>query len=285
MLLVVVDQPRVRRRGEDRVEAPAERRARARRRAGPPPRARASAPARTPSPARACRARSGAGSARASLDRPALAPVLVAPVRRPLGRRAGSRGRSASSAAPSARRARARRAGRPRARSRSTSERKASSSAAACGAYQSRTNRELGPAGRVSSKRSSRASASRSSDSSTNGLYSRVLTRISRQLKAATSTPHGVVAALERLHERRPRARERVEHAAAAGDIPLEQRLDELRDELAEVRMEPVDVLRPLALGQLALRPRELEVDAAVERVLSRGHSPARFDDASRTPA
>jgi hypothetical protein len=36
--------------------------------------------------------------------------------------------------------------------------------------------------------------------------------------------------------------------------------------------MEPVDVLRPLPLRQLALRPGELEVDPAVERVLSRGH-------------
>ena len=81
-----------------------------------------------------------------------------------------------------------------------------------------------------------------------------------------------VTAALERLHERRPRPGERIEHPPARGNVPPEQRLDELRDELAEVRVEPVDVLRPLALGKLALRPGELEVDLGVERVLRRGH-------------
>ena len=36
--------------------------------------------------------------------------------------------------------------------------------------------------------------------------------------------------------------------------------------------MQPVDVLRPLALGQLALGPRQVEVDLGVERVLRRRH-------------
>jgi hypothetical protein len=54
--------------------------------------------------------------------------------------------------------------------------------------------------------------------------------------------------------------------------VALEQRLRELRDELAEVRVQAVDVLRPHALGQVALRPRKVEVDAPVERVLGRGH-------------
>ena len=40
--------------------------------------------------------------------------------------------------------------------------------------------------------------------------------------------------------------------------------------------MEPVDVLRPLALGQVPLRPGELEVDVRVERILGAGH-PAEF--------
>ena len=36
--------------------------------------------------------------------------------------------------------------------------------------------------------------------------------------------------------------------------------------------MEPVDVLRPLALGQLPLRPGEREVELAVEGLLRRRH-------------
>ena len=62
-----------------------------------------------------------------------------------------------------------------------------------------------------------------------------------------------VEPALERLDERRPRARERVEDPAADPEVPGEQRLDELRDELAQVRVEPVEVLRPLPLGEVAL--------------------------------
>ena len=47
--------------------------------------------------------------------------------------------------------------------------------------------------------------------------------------------------------------------------------------------MEPVDVLRPLALGQVPLGPREVEVDVGVERVLGRGH-PRQFDAEVRKP-
>src|SRR5580765_315419 len=72
---------------------------------------------------------------------------------------------------------------------------------------------------------------------------------------------------------------------APGREITADQRLDELRDELAEVRMEPVDVLRALALGQVALGPRKLEVDLGIEGVLCRGHGPTRFDAAPRTPA
>src|SRR5439155_4960849 len=70
-----------------------------------------------------------------------------------------------------------------------------------------------------------------------------------------------------------------------ARQVPLEQRLDELRDELPQVGMEAVDVLRPLALGQVALGPGKLQVDAGVEGVLRRGHGPDGFDTAVRTPA
>ena len=41
--------------------------------------------------------------------------------------------------------------------------------------------------------------------------------------------------------------------------------------------MQPVDVLRPLALGQLPLRPREREVELAVERLLRRAPPTAGF--------
>src|SRR5206468_6982238 len=77
--------------------------------------------------------------------------------------------------------------------------------------------------------------------------------------------PGGVVAALERLYERRPGAGERVEHAPPGRDVTPEELLDELRDVLAEVRVEPVDVLLPDALGQVALRPGEVGVEPGVE--------------------
>ena len=96
--------------------------------------------------------------------------------------------------------------------------------------------------------------------------------------------PARVEAALERLHERRPGAGERIEDMSARPEVASEQRLDELRDELAQVRMKPVDVLRPLALGQVALGPRELEVDVAVERILGRGHAPPEFYGTAGTP-
>ena len=70
-------------------------------------------------------------------------------------------------------------------------------------------------------------------------------------------------SALERLDERRAGTCERVEHVPRARQVPLEQRLDELRHELPEVRVQPVDVLRPLPLGQVALRPGEVEVESS----------------------
>src|SRR2546429_1010972 len=58
--------------------------------------------------------------------------------------------------------------------------------------------------------------------------------------------------ALERLDERRPGAGTRVEHVLAGTNVPREQRLHELRDELAQVGMKTMDVLRPLALREVA---------------------------------
>ena len=75
--------------------------------------------------------------------------------------------------------------------------------------------------------------------------------------------PARVVAGLETLDERRAGAGERVDHPPTRLDVPVEQRLHQLRDELAEVRVQTVDVLRSLALGKLRLRPGEVEVDVA----------------------
>ena len=84
-----------------------------------------------------------------------------------------------------------------------------------------------------------------------------------------------VVPRLERLHERRARAREGVQHTSASAHVPAEQRLDELRDEFPEVGVQTVDVLRALPLGKLRLGPGELEPfsrELAVERGLRLGH-------------
>jgi len=81
-----------------------------------------------------------------------------------------------------------------------------------------------------------------------------------------------VESGLERLHERRPRAGERVEDVPAAREVPVEQHLDELRDELAVVRVQAMHVLRPHVLGERALGPRQLEVQRRVELVLRDGH-------------
>ena len=59
----------------------------------------------------------------------------------------------------------------------------------------------------------------------------------------------------------------------AGREVAVEEHLDELRDELAVIRVEPVDVFRPLALRQVGLRPREVEVQRRVQLVLRDGHS------------
>ena len=92
-----------------------------------------------------------------------------------------------------------------------------------------------------------------------------------------------VEPALERLYECRPRACERIEHVLSGPEVPPQQDLDELRDELAEIRVQPVDVLRPLPLGQVALGPGEREIDVGVEGFLRRGHS-RQFDAELRKP-
>ena len=61
---------------------------------------------------------------------------------------------------------------------------------------------------------------------------------------------HGVAAEPDRLHERRARAAERVEHEAPRRAVPGDQRLGELRGEFAEVRMQAVDVLGARALRE-----------------------------------
>ena len=132
-------------------------------------------------------------------------------------------------------------------------------------------------AGRPSPPRARSARARRAARArARTGCAHRVLTPISRQLNAAMSTPTESSPRLERLHERRPGAGERIEHAAARRHVPAEELLDELRDVLAEIRMQPVDVLRPLALGQVALGPGEVEVEPGVELLLRR-HMPG-FD-------
>ena len=71
-----------------------------------------------------------------------------------------------------------------------------------------------------------------------------------------------------RLHERRPGARERVVDARSRRKVARDEHLDQLRNELAEVRVERVNVLRPLGLRQRRLRPGELRVDRRVEGLL-----------------
>ena len=95
---------------------------------------------------------------------------------------------------------------------------------------------------------------------------------MSRQLNAAMSAPTASRPLSSHCTSVVPDPANGSSTRPPRGDVPPEQRLDELRDELAEVRVEPVDVLRPLALGKLTLRPGELEVDLGVERVLRRGH-------------
>ena len=78
---------------------------------------------------------------------------------------------------------------------------------------------------------------------------------------------------LERLDERRPRPGKGIEHVVAGLEEAVEERLHELRNELAVIRVEPVDMPRPVALGQLSFRPRKVEVQRRVQLVLRHGHA------------
>ena len=79
----------------------------------------------------------------------------------------------------------------------------------------------------------------------------------------------GRVAAVHvRLDEGRARPAERVVDRLPRPEEPSQEHLDELGDELAEVGMERMHVLRTLLLRQCFLGPRELQVDALVERAL-----------------
>ena len=81
-----------------------------------------------------------------------------------------------------------------------------------------------------------------------------------------------------RLDERRPRSGERVVDDGAGREAAAKQRLGQLRHELAEIGVQAMDVLRPQALRQVALRPRELVVDLGVERRLrAAGHGRPRY--------
>ena len=58
-----------------------------------------------------------------------------------------------------------------------------------------------------------------------------------------------------RLDERRARTDERVVDAVSGLKASMEEELHELRNELAEVRMKAMDVLRARSLRKLGLRP------------------------------
>jgi hypothetical protein len=59
----------------------------------------------------------------------------------------------------------------------------------------------------------------------------------------------GVQPALERLHERRAGPGEGIEDVLPRTEVARQQHLDELRDELPQVRVQPVNVPRAFALG------------------------------------
>ena len=74
------------------------------------------------------------------------------------------------------------------------------------------------------------------------------------------------------LDERGAAARERVAHDLTRLHVPGEERLDELRHELAEIRMQRVHVTGALVLRELLLGPREVAIDLSgtVEPVVDR---------------
>ena len=183
MLLVVVDQARIRRRGDRRRRTGRRARARARPRAGRPRRGAGRARPRTPRSGQPCRPGSASGTCRRSRPAGRCAGACGTSTR-PAAARAGSRGRSASSAAPSAPRGRARPAARPGSRTPGS----ASGSGAARPRPAARTSRARSPVG-SSLDTPSRPATSRTSAASVSSSCSRVLTEIRSALKAAMSTP------------------------------------------------------------------------------------------------
>src|SRR5260221_12023301 len=65
--------------------------------------------------------------------------------------------------------------------------------------------------------------------------------------------------------------------------MAAEELLDQLWDVLAEVRVQPVHMLRPLALRHLGLRPGQVEIEARVDLLLGDAHGP-EFDAGPAPP-
>ena len=114
-------------------------------------------------------------------------------------------------------------------------------------------------------------------------VVSRCLDAHQQAVERRKVDPRRLPPALQRLHERRARAGERVEHTSARRHVAAQQLFDELRDELPEVGVQTVDVLRPLPLWKLLLGPRELEVELRIERVLGCSHE-TEFAEERTTP-
>jgi len=76
-------------------------------------------------------------------------------------------------------------------------------------------------------------------------LCSFVLTCISKQLNAAMSTPTECNPLSSACTSVVPEPANGSTHPPARRHVPAEELLDELRDVLAEIRMEPMDMLRP----------------------------------------
>ena len=269
MLLVVVDQARIRRRGDDGVERPRQlelARVAVEHRDRPVvARTRANAFSRATRVERVA-AQEVVGTVDRAGTRACACGTSTARPAAP----AGSRGRSVSSAAPNVRRARARRAARRRARSvgeRAEAEQVVSGLRREPRADERRRRPGLRPR-RARSARARRAARARARTGCTRSVF----TRISRQLNAAMSTPALRGPDSSAWTSVVPEPANGSSDGAARRHVAAKELLDELRDVLAQVRVQPVHVLRPLALGQVALRPREIEVQAGVQLLLRRSH-------------
>ena len=95
--------------------------------------------------------------------------------------------------------------------------------------------------------------------------YTAVFTRASRQLNAEMSQPAAGAPKAFASTSVVPEPANGIPHEAPGPPVAPQEDLDELRHVLPEIRMQPVDVLRPLPLGKLRLGPRQLEVDLVVE--------------------